>query len=250
MINLINSELYRLKRQRLIPVLVIAVAAISAFSAFSELSQLSASGIIANGKSSFSNAFQDIFMLFAIAVFAGFYIGSDFSNRTIQAELSRGHSRLDIILSKAFVFSISASVIMLLYPVTACLVYTLNFGWGEPFGMASVFYILRTAILGSVLNAGTASIYICIAFLCRDTPKTICLCFVFPVVFSAISSTIGRQVPIIGKLLDYSTLSQLKYIAADKLGAMSVIAVIFSACITIIISLVLAGCFFSKAEIK
>lgn len=34
MINLINSELYKLKRQRLIPVLVIAVAAISAFSAF------------------------------------------------------------------------------------------------------------------------------------------------------------------------------------------------------------------------
>lgn len=250
MLNLIKTEVYKLRRQRLIPILFISVIAISAFSAFSEINFLTTPENLVNGKVSFVNAFQDIFMLFIIAIFAGFYIGSDFSNRTIQAELSRGHKRLDIILSKAFVFSIGTSLIMLLYPITACLIHTAKFGWGEPFNIISILYLFRVALLGSILNIGTACIYVCLAFLCRDISKTICVCFAFPVVFSAISNTIGKQFPTIGKLLDFSTLSQLKYIIGDKLRVVTVMPIVLSTCITIIVTLLISNYFFSKAEIK
>lgn len=250
MLNLINTEFYKLKRQKLIMILLIAVIAISAFSAFSEINLLTTPDHYVSGKESFANAFQDVFMLFVIAVFAGFYIGSDFTNRTIQAALSRGHRRLDIIFSKAVVFSISASFIMLLYPVTVCIIHTLKFGWGAPFHIVSVFYLCRVAILGSILNIGTANIYVCFAFLCRDIPKTICVCFAFPIVFSAISSTLGRQIAVIGRLFDYSTLSQLKYIVGDQLAISALMPVILSTLITIIISLALSSYFFSQAEIK
>lgn len=250
MLNLIQTEVYKLKRQKLTAILILVVIAISAFSAFSEIHLLAAPGNLVTGKMSFSNAFQDIFMLFIIAVFAGFYIGSDFSNRTIQWELSRGHKRLDIIVSKACVFSISASLIMLLYPITVCLINTIKFGWGEPFDMFSLFYLIRVTLLGSILNIGTACIYVCLAFLCRDIPGTICVCFAFPVVFSAINSSLGKQLPIVGKLLDFSTLSQLKYIVEDRVSIGSFITIIGSTFATIIIFLLIGNYFFSKAEIK
>lgn len=250
MLNLIKMEVYKLKRQKLLVVLFAAVIAISAFSAFSQINLLTTPDNPVTGKMSFTNAFQDIFMLFIIAVFAGFYIGSDFSNRTIQAQLSRGHKRIEIIISKSFVFSIGAGLIMLLYPITVCLIHTIKFGWGEPFSVVSILYVFRIALFGSVLNIETASIYVCLAFLCRDIPKTICVCFAFPVIFSAISSTLGNQIPILGKLLDYSTLSQLKYIVTDQLSFSTLISVVLAACVTIISALILSSYLFSKAELK
>ena len=250
MFNLIKTEIFKLRRQKMIIVLVMVVIAISAFSAYSEINLLIEPGNPVTGRDSFANAFQDIFMLFVIAAFSGFYIGSDFSNRTIQAELSKGHRRLDIIFSKAFVFCISAGFIMLLYPVTVCLIHTIKFGWGDLFNMQEVLYLLRVSLLGIVLNIGTASIYVCFAFLCRDIPKTICVCFAFPILFSVIDSTIGKKIDLVGRLFEYSTLSQLKYIVNDNLSISTILIVFLSSCITIFISITLSGYFFSNTEIK
>ena len=249
MYNLIKTELYKLKRQKLFIILFLIVIAISSFSTFSEINLVTPTNPV-TGKESFANAFQDIFMLFVIAIFAGFYIGSDFSNRTIQTELSRGHKRTDIIFAKAFVYSLGASVLMLLYPITVCIIHTINFGWGEAFSISSILYFLRVTLLGSILNIGTACIYVCFSFLCRDIPKTICVCFAFPVLFSAISGTVGKYFPAFGSILDYSTLSQLKYIVNDKLSITSLLPVILSTGITIVITLTIGSYFFSKAEIK
>lgn len=250
MLNLIKAEVYKLKHQKWVIVLFITVIAISAFSAFSEINQLTAPDSPVSGKMSFANAFQDIFMLFMLAIFAGFYIGSDFTNRTIQAVLAKGHKRLELICSKAFVFSISAALMMLLYPITVCLIHTMTFGWGEPFHVNSLYYLFRVALLGSMLNMATAYIYVCFAFICRDIPKTICVCFAFPVVFSAISSTLGKQFPIIGTLLDYATISQLKYIVGDTFEIVTILSVVFSACLTIFAALFITSRFFAKAELK
>lgn len=250
MYNLIRTEFYKLKRQKLFIVLLFIVIAISSFSAFSEINLISTPTTPVTGKDSFANAFQDISMLFVIAVFAGFYIGLDFSNRTIQAELSKGHKRIDIIFAKSFVYSLGASILMLLYPITVCIIHTVNFGWGEVFSISSILYLLRIILLGSILNIGTACIYVCFAFLCRDISKTICICFAFPILFSVISGTIGKYFPIIGSILDYSTLSQLKYIVNDRLFILSLFPVILSTCVTAVITLTIGSYFFEKAEIK
>lgn len=250
MLNFIRAEFFKLRKQKLIPVLFIAVIAISVFSAFSEINLRMTPEHVVTGKESFANAFEDITMLFIVAVFAGFYIGSDFTNRTIQAGISGGYKRMDLILSKAVVFSIGAAAIMLLYPVTAGLIHTINSGWGVPFGFSELFYLLRTAVLGSVLNIGTAGIYVCLAFICRDIPKTICACAAIPVVFSVISSTVGSRISVVGRLMDYSTLSSLKYIASDTLTMPAVFTVVFSACVTMILALAVGNYCFSTAEVK
>lgn len=250
MLNLVRSEIFRLKRQKLPLVLCVAVIAISAFSAFSRMNLLSEPGNPVYGRQSFADAFQDISMLFLIAVFAGFYIGSDFTNRTIPAGLAGGHRRRDVLFSKAFVFSTAAGLLMLLYPVTVCVIHTLRFGWGGQFGASSAIWLLRVAFLGSALNIGTACIYVCIAFLCRDIAGTICVCFAFPVVFSAISTTLGKWIPAVGTLLDYTTLSQLKYIVADRPGAGAAVSAGLSVWITAAAALLTAEYVFSKAEMK
>lgn len=72
MLNLIKMEVYKLKRQKLLVVLFAAVIAISAFSAFSQINLLTTPDNPVTGKMSFTNAFQDIFMLFIIAVLQDF----------------------------------------------------------------------------------------------------------------------------------------------------------------------------------
>ena len=250
MLNLIKLEFYKLKKQNIFKILLLAVIAVSAFSAFSEMRILATEGLLGGGRTSYANAFQDIFMLLISAIFAGFYIGSDFSNKTIHSQLSQGHSRLDIVISKTLVFFIGTSIIMMLYPITVALINTVKFGWGEPFTIISVFYILRVAVLGVILNIGTTSIFVLIAFLCRDIPKTICISLAFPVLFSALSSTLGNMVPGILKIINFTTLSQLKNIVGDTISTSTIITVLLSAGITVIVIISLSNLLFAKAEIK
>lgn len=249
MLNLIKLEFYKLRKQRIFKIILIAVIAISAFSAYSEIRLLTADGLLGSGKAGYANAFQDIFMLFISAIFAGFYLGSDFSNKTIQSQLSQGHSRFEVLISKALVFFVGTSMIMLLYPITVSLIHTFKYGWGEPFAVASLLYILRVAFFGVVLNIGTTSVFVLIAFLCRDIPKTICFCLAFPVLFSAISSTLGG-IPAIGTVLRLTTLAQLTNIVGNTIPPTTVLTVFLSAGVTVIIIISICNFLFAKAEIK
>ncbi|WMM23297.1 ABC transporter permease [Tissierella sp. MB52-C2] len=250
MFNLIKLEFYKLKRQDILKVLLLIVIGISAFSAFSEIRILMSDGLRGSGKEGYTNGFRDMFMLFVSGIFAGFYIGSDFSNKTIQSQLFQGYKRLDIIISKALVFFIGTSIIMLLYPITVSIIYTFKYGWGEPFTITSVLFILRVAALGIILNVGTTSIFVLLAFLCKDIPKTICTCFAFPVLISAISSTLGKAVPVIGDLLRFTTLAQMGSIIDDIILPSTVLTVFLTAMITVIIVISLANLLFAKAEVK
>lgn len=203
-----------------------------------------------SGRSGFMNGVQDIFVLIFNAIFAGFYIGADFSNRTIQNQLAAGHSRFHIILSKSIVFFAGASLILLLYPSTISLIHTLFSGWGEDFTVSSAFYVLRVCLLGVLLNIGTTSVFVLFAFLCRDIPKTICLCCAFPVVFSLLSSIFGSLIPAAGDVIHFTTLAQLKYITAEPLPLSAILSILLSAVITTVFFIYLSHYLFSKAEIK
>lgn len=248
--NLIKLEFYKLKKQKIYKMLLLAVIIISALSAYSEMSALSANGILSSGKVSYINAFRDISMLFVSAMFAGFFIGSDFSNKTIQSQLSQGRSRWEVVVSKALVFFSGTSMIMLLYPITVSFIHTFKFGWGEPFTMISVVYILRVALLGAILNIGTTSIFVLFAFLCRDIPKTICLSVFSLVLFSVLSSILGNTFPVMRKIISFTTLAQLNHIADDIILPSMIISVLLSAGVTAVIAISLSNVLFAKAEIK
>lgn len=139
---------------------------------------------------------------------------------------------------------------MLLYPITVSAVHTFAYSWGEPFTIASVAYILRVAVLGIILNIGTTSIFILFAFLCRDIAKTICLCLTFPIVISAISGTLGKSIPVIGNILQFTTLAQFNNIIDDTILPSTVLMVLVSATATVIVVISLSNMLFAKAEIK
>lgn len=250
MFNLIRLEFYKLRRQWLFKLLLLAVIAISAFSAFSEMQIMAGAGILGSGKIGFANAFKDMFMLFISGIFAAFYIGSDFSNKTISAQLAQGHSRLSVILAKTLVFFMGTSLIMLLYPLTVAIIHTFAYGWGEPFTVVSLLYILRVAALGAMLNMGTTSFFVLFAFWCRDIPKTICACFAFPILISAISATLGKAIPLIQRILGFTTLAQLSHITKEMILPSTVVTALLSAAITVIIAISFSYLLFAKAEIK
>lgn len=243
--NLLKMEWYKLRKQRAFKVLLLVVVGLAIFSALAEGDLM----LSDSGKMGLANAFADIFMLLPGAVFAGFYFGGDFAHKTIQTLLAQGYSRSQVLWAKTIVFWVGISIMLLLYPLITVVVKTIEFGWGEAFTMASVGYILRVLILGSILNLGTTSVFILIAFLCRDIPKTICFCLAFPVVFSGFSATVGQWVPMIGKLIGWSTLAQLQEITAANLSFTDVLLALLSAGVTMLVMLFLSQMLFAKAEI-
>ncbi|WP_185966712.1 MULTISPECIES: ABC transporter permease subunit [Clostridium] len=249
-LNLFKLELYKLKKQKTLKVLLLLVILLSVLSAFSEIRILAEQGVSSSGKLSYEKAFQDIFMYFVCAVFAGLYIGADFSNRTIQSYLSSGHSRISIIIAKSLGFFMGTTIIMLLYPITVTIINTIKFGWGEPFTFLSFCYILRVALLGSILNIGTNSVFVLFAFIFKDIPKTICASLLFPILFSFFQSLIGDVIPILKSVINVTTLAQLKNISIATISYQQIFVIFLSFLIITIITLSLTYIIFDKAEIK
>lgn len=249
MINLLKLEFYKLKQQKTYRILLLVVIAISAFSAFSEVMYV-ASGDAIYGKEAFIKASQDLFMLFSAGIFAGFFIGSDFTNRSISAMIAHGHSRRAVILAKAIVYLLASSIMILLYPITASLVHTYAFGWGEPFTPAAVLFLLRAALLSTLLNAGAASIFVLFGFLCQDTAKTICCSLAFPVALVLVNSTLGSMLPLLQKAISFTPMAQLKYIALTPLPAAVLVGMLTSAGVAALIALIVTDKLFAKADIK
>lgn len=131
MINMVKLEIYKLKKLNLFKILLLFVIAISALSALSALTLTGGSGDSLTGKLQFAGNFHDIVMLLVNAIFAGIYIGSDFSNRTIQSQISRGQTRKNIVLSKTISIILAANVIIVLYPTIGAAVVTLKNRWGK-----------------------------------------------------------------------------------------------------------------------
>lgn len=243
MINMIQMECYKLKKQKIFYIILLFVGVISIMSSISAIqldSQL-------NGKTQFTVMFHDISMLFVCAIFAAIYIGNDFNNRTIQSQIASGHSREKIVIAKLFVFMIAAQMILILYPVIGAITVTISRGWGTIVSYQEINYIILLLAEAMILNIGTSSYFVLFAFLCRDIPKTICLSMAFPIIFSIVKESI-EKIPLVGYLIKLMSISQIGQIGVMNISG--ILILILSSIITLLINFFIAKTIIGKAEIK
>jgi ABC-2 type transport system permease protein len=99
-------------------------------------------------------------------------IGQDFTNRTIHLEVVAGHSRIRIFFSKCLIYLAVFNFLMLLGPVTGSIRMSFQLGWGDSWNN-DILYILRVILFSLLLNSAVFSVCIFLAFLFKDSAKTV-----------------------------------------------------------------------------
>ena len=113
--------------------------------------------------------YDSTFLLIIISSILALILGQEFSKRTINLEVSAGHSRKQIFTSKIISYLIAFNLMSLVYPVSGCI---REFG---RFGVADVgmfFYnIIKAIIYSCLLNSAIFLIAILICCYLQDAVK-------------------------------------------------------------------------------
>ena len=113
--------------------------------------------------------YDSTFLLIIMSAILALILGQEFSKRTINLEVSAGHSRKQIFTSKIVSYLIAFNLMALVYPVSGCI---REFG---RFGVADVgmfFYnIIKAIIYSCLLNSAIFLIAILICCYLQDAVK-------------------------------------------------------------------------------
>jgi len=227
--NLLKSELYKLKRDKNLMAISIIVLLFGIINIIFHP--------VEHGILSLTSDFASIVEISSCILYGGMAIGSEFTNRTIQRSIVKGNSRLYIILSKGVSYFIGCAWLTLLSKLLCGGLYSVIYGWGEPFIFSEFFMVLNYTILSILFNLPIYSIVLFITFFIKDIGISIAISI----------CSIGLIVAI-----SQNALSYLAYCLAFNLGFPTETAtMMFSMAIILIISMFTCTYFsFKKVDLK
>ena len=115
--------------------------------------------------------YDSTFLLILMSSILALILGQEFSYRTVDLEITAGHSRKSIFFSKVITYLIAFNVMALVYPIAGCIREFFRFGF------KAVLYSL-------LLNSATFFIAIWICFSLRNSAKAIAVTSVTTFVLS------------------------------------------------------------------
>jgi len=151
MLNLIQADLFKLRKSMAIKILLGITTVCAAVMAM--IAYLIPQGKIEGSMAGIGFMFSDVNIISILGGFiAGMFICGDFDNKTVQDAIAGGYSRWTIVISKATVMGFAIAFILLPYAIiTGISLYT-----GSEFNMGSVavgFLNLLTIEAGTVFSA-------------------------------------------------------------------------------------------------
>lgn len=233
MVNLIKVEVRRLSKLWTVPLLIL-LAVYFSYTILDKLfsNSVEVNSILLSGETTFAHSFSASLTIFGPVILAAFFLGSDFTHRTLQQQVAQGHSRTSIVLTKVFVYSITSSLIMLITPLLTTGVVTVVNGWGATFDGSALLYLLRVLLLVSLLNISAVSIYVFFSFICKDVPRTLIVCAVFTIVFIELGGLLAEGHSQFATFYKYFPLNQLNIVAKAHLPFESLLKALLSSVIT------------------
>ncbi len=126
--------------------------------------------------------YDSTFLLILMSSILALILGQEFSCRTVNLEITAGHSRKAIFFSKVITYLIGFNIMALVYPVAGCIREFFRFGLSDG---GILFYQVAKAILYSLLlNSATFFIAIWISFTLRSSAKAVAVTAVVTFVLS------------------------------------------------------------------
>ena len=195
-----------------------------------------------SGQQAMLGSLSDTSLLFIMALFVSYFIGGDFTNRTIQNEIRIGYSRISVVLARIIVVLPLATLLYLFYSIP----YTLMMGAANGFaGNFAAWEVFSRVILFFVQVIAVLSFSALIMFWCRKSS----LSMMISVCFTVITCNILR-----GFLNDNAIFRVTSFYRIQmNSGAMTtqdILISFISATVTIVVVLLATFIVFRKAELK
>ena len=251
MSNLVKSELFKLRKDRLFWILVIGLALTGAFYPmliFFDDGSFNAHAVSVNELYAYIALGGNNYITRLVpCILAGFFISSEYSIGTMKSISASGNSRLRIYLAKLMVFSLGAVVISVVFPVFMTIVGSIFSGFND---MPELSYILRTIGLTILYALAFASIMAVAAIIFTDNGKTIAVLFLFFILIDSVLYALSQEFTLFETVFNHSVFKLFWDINKFNVGSEELLDLLVVPIITYIIFALIGSIVFQKKEIK
>lgn len=130
-----------------------------------------------------------LFLIFALAVFVGIFVGTEYSDGTIRNKLMVGHTRINIYLSKLIVCAVGTAIIYVLYFLCTLLLGSLLIG-KTTLGVATLLSFFFISILAAV---ALTALLLLFSMLIQNKATGCVVCLLSTLVLLSSSASIYQQ---------------------------------------------------------
>lgn len=250
--NLIQSEWYKLLKDRSFRGLILMISASALFwSIFQYIDHTMDGEYPASGIEMWKSALLgNYIMIMGMCVLAGFFISSEYTTGVMKSIASSGNSRGRIIAAKQLVYALGSVILGLLFPVINCVVATLLSGFGDLPDESTSLYFLRTFGLLVLYAAAFASIATLIATLMAESGKTIAFTMVFFLFIDMLFIVLGNYISFVQTIYSYTVFKLLYDIGTVSPDSRLLLRMIIIPIITFVCFGILSAWVYRRKEIK
>ena len=190
MTTLILAEWYKILRSKTLGFILVGVLAITSLETLSsylmdEPPVLGQDAIVKIGEGTSMHVLW-------LAVFVGFFIASEFQNGTIRNVIALGKNRINILFAKIVSACIAIVAILAVNGSVTVICNTVAFG----FGSIVITEFLRLSawnfFMQTIYHSTYATVFTVLAFLSKDSGKTILLCVVYEITTLALGGFLNN----------------------------------------------------------
>ena len=232
MCNQLKVTFFKFRHFLVFYLAVLCMAGLAFWSGFLKMAPL---GV--NAYEAFGGANCDTSLVFIMAVTASWFLGNDFSNRTIQHEISLGYSRLSVLLIRQLPVMISGVILHFVFVFFTVFGVACKNGFtGELFKVQDIFWVLTVMLQIIALQ----SVITMITFICGKATSAIAtsVCFII-VVCNVLRNFLG------GTFYEKTV-----FCFAKNSESKTLLSSAFVAIITLLAVIVVTHMVFRKKEIK
>lgn len=250
--NLIQSEWYKLRKDRSFRALILIISASALFwSIFQYIDRRMEGEPPATGIEMWMSALMgNYIMIVGLCVLAGFFICSEYTTGVMKSIASSGKRRGSIIAAKLLVYALGAAILGLLFPVINFVVATMMAGVGELPDEAISLYLIRTFAFLILYAAAFASIAALIATITAEGGKTIAITMVFFLFIDILFAVAGQYISFIETIYGYTVFKLLYDIGTVSPDGSLLLRMIIIPMITFVCFGILSAWVYRRKEIK
>lgn len=126
--------------------------------------------------------YDSTFLLIIISSVLSLILGQEFSCRTVDLEVSAGHSRKTIFASKVIAYLVAFNIMALIYPIAGCIREFMRFGIAD-IG-AFLYNVAKAVVYSLLLNSATFLVAILICYCLRSSVKAVAVTAIITFVLS------------------------------------------------------------------
>ncbi|MGL9731219.1 hypothetical protein [Enterococcus sp. DIV0756] len=213
MTNLVKIEIRRLLSLRVLPFSVL-LACYFSYVLLDKLfhSEKNVEPLLSSGQLALQADFRLNYTIYGVIILGAFFLGTDFTQRTLHQQIANGHSRKHLVVSKSLVFTGAGSILLLLTPLLTMTVVTLINGWGATPSYKELLYVLRVYCLAFLLNASLLNVVVLISFIFQDIGRTLIFSTIFAFLSIQIAIIVTDSFPVFDAIYRYFPTQQLQII--------------------------------------